>query len=353
MTGMNWIDQVRRMGRTHWQNDRLWLAFSGSGIGFEVTGACCKICLAGDSTSVAPDADTHTARYALYVDGERVLSGMMDTPERVLTVFDGTEVRTARILLVKLSESAMSTLAVTGIETDGTVSPLPERAHLVEFVGDSITCGYGVDTDAPDQKFHTNNEDVTKAYAWKAAELLNIDRSMVSLSGYGVLSGWTGDPNTPSPQQLIPLYYEKVGFSYAVSGGEQVQNWNWSFAGREPEVIVVNLGTNDASYTVDDPDKQAQFRARYQAFLAQIRRCNAHAHILCVLGVMGDVLYPSVEQAAAAYTAQTGDKNISTMHLEAIRPESEGYVADYHPTETTHTRIAKVVAARLAELLEK
>lgn len=346
-----WIGNVKRMGRTYWHNKLLWMAFSGSGIGFQVTGRRCVISLHGDSTGVHQEADTMCARYAVYVDDVRVLDGMMTDADREVIVFEGTEVRTARVLLLKLSESAMSTLAVSGVETDGELSPLPLRDKLVEFVGDSITCGYGIDTGCETDKFHTANEDVTKAYAWQTADLLGVDRSMVCLSGYGVLSGWTGDPNVPSPGQLVPNYYEKLGFSYALSDGERVEDWLWDFSQRQPDAVVINLGTNDASYTVDDPDKQAQYRQRYQAFLRQIRRCNPEAQLLCVLGVMGDVLYPSLAQAVAEYAAATGDERISVMHLEAIRPDTEGYVADFHPTVTTHTRVAAVVAQRLGELL--
>jgi len=349
----NHLDQVKKYGRAYEKNGKLWLAYSGTGIGFAVTGRACSIMLQGDSTAVEADQENNVARYAVYVDGERTQTCVMTEAVREVIVFSGTEIRTARVELIKLSESAMSTLAVTAVVTDGTVSPLPEREHLVEFVGDSITCGYGADTAKADELFRTDNEDVTKAYAWQAADLLHCDRRMISLSGYGVLSGWTGDPEVPSPTQLIPLYYERAGFSYAVSDGEHVQDWPWRFDTREPEIIVLNLGTNDASYTVDDPAKQAAFRERYQAFLAQLRRCNPHARILCVLGVMGDVLYPSVEQAAAAYTQATGDTNLETMHLEAIRPDTEGYAADFHPTVATHTRIAAVVAERLRAMLEK
>lgn len=352
MMNADWTEQVKCMGRTHVHNGKLWLAFSGSGIAFQVTGTRCVIRLQGDSTSEAPTPDTHTARYAVYVDGVRTAAAMMDEPERTVTVFAGTEARTACVMLVKLSESAMSTLAVTGIDTDGTISPLPARRHLVEFVGDSITCGYGVDTDAPEQLFHTNNEDVTKAYAWQAADLLDVDRTMVSLSGWGIISGWTADPAVRHPEQLIPDVYEKTGFSYALSDGVSVQDWPWDFSGREPDVVVINLGTNDSSYTVDDAEKRAFFTERYADFLEVIRRCNPHAQILCVLGVMGDELYGCVEQAAAAYTAKTGDTRVETMHLEAIRPDTEGYVSDYHPTLTTHTRVASALAERLGKFLD-
>lgn len=49
----------------------------------------------------------------------------------------------------------------------------------MEFIGDSITCGYGVDDPDKEHHFKTATEDVTKAYAYKTALALNADYSMV------------------------------------------------------------------------------------------------------------------------------------------------------------------------------
>ena len=36
---------------------------------------------------------------------------------------------------------------------------------------------------------------------------------MVSISGYGIISGYTDD-GKKKPEQTIPQYYDKLGFSY-------------------------------------------------------------------------------------------------------------------------------------------
>lgn len=56
---------------------------------------------------------------------------------------------------------------------------------------DSITCGYGVDDEDRSHQFSTKTEDATKAYAYKTAQLLNADYSLVSYSGHGVVLGYT------------------------------------------------------------------------------------------------------------------------------------------------------------------
>ena len=81
-----------------------------------------------------------------------------------------------------------------------------------------------------------------------------------------------------------------------------------------------------------------------------VRKNNPDARILCVLGIMGDALYPSVENAVSDYSAETGDTNISAFHLEPQKSE-DGLVADYHPTEVTHTKAADALTAEIKRVM--
>ena len=56
------------------------------------------------------------------------------------------------------------------------------------FIGDSLTAGYGVDGINGISTFRTADEDVTKTYAYQAAEMLHADSRIVAYSGNGVLS---------------------------------------------------------------------------------------------------------------------------------------------------------------------
>lgn len=345
-------DTVKCLGRTYQVNDTLWLAYSGSGIEFTVTGTSADIVFYGDSTAAnASVTNENCARFAIYVDGERVVDEMMNEGAKKFVLFEGEEERTATVRVVKLSETAMSTLGIRSIHVaNGTIAPTEEEQHYIEFVGDSITCGYGVDDEDRNNHFSTATEDVTKTYAYKTAQALGADYSMVSISGYGVISGYSSD-GTKKETQTMGQYYDKLGFSYANSGGFSVSDWAWGFE-REPDVVVINLGTNDASYTGSDAEKQAEFQEGYEALLKQIREKNPNAYILCTLGLMGDTLFPAIEDAVAAYTEETGDTDIRTLHLDAITAD-EGYAADWHPTEATHTRAAETLTAALTDILSQ
>ncbi|MDR0974237.1 MAG: SGNH/GDSL hydrolase family protein, partial [Ruminococcus sp.] len=237
-------------------------------------------------------------------------------------------------------ESVESIFGISHITVDGVtgkISPVPENDFFIEFIGDSITCGYGVDDPVKEHNFSTATEDFTDTYAYITAENLSADYSAVAYSGHGIISGYTGN-GVKQPGQIVPRFYSKVGNSYDTAGGKNISEIEWSFP-REPDLIVINLGSNDDSYCGSDIERQREFVEKYVEFLAEIRKLNPNAAILCSLGVLGDRLCPCVEEAAASYTEDTGDSNIYTLRFEVQNGEF-GYAADWHPSAGTHEQMA-------------
>ena len=343
------MENVRLIGRVMPLENTLWMALSGTGVEFSVTGKSVRVTLVADDTrNGVPE---NQARVAVYVDDERVEDVLLNQPETVITAFASEEEETHIVRVIKLSESAMSTCGISKIETDGMLSPTEQKDKLIEFVGDSITCGYGVEDEDRDHHFATGTEDVTRAYAYKTAQTLHADYSMVSFSGYGIVSGYTATGEKMG-HQLVPDYYEKLGFSYGTYKEEyKPQNIAWYFSTRQPDLIVINLGTNDMSYVLDKEDKREEYIAGYLTFLKTVRRNNANARILCVLGIMGEALCSAVEETVERYKVETGDEKISYMGFHDQLPE-DGYAADWHPTEKTHTKAAITLAEEIKKLMQ-
>ena len=113
---------------------------------------------------------------------------------------------------------------------------------------------------------------------------------------------------------------------------------------------MINLGTNDESYTGYDKAKQKEYTNGYVAFLKQIRELNPNATILCTLGIVGDCLYSSTQKAVQEYKSQTGDTNIECMKFD-IQQREDGLAADWHPTEKTHTKASMKLTAKIRELM--
>ena len=119
-------------------------------------------------------------------------------------------------------------LQVLSVETDGEFFPLEEPKLRMEVIGAVYHC--------------------------------------ISQSGWGVFCSWEGNE-----QQAIPLYYEQVcGLLNGERNKELGALEKWDFQKFQPDVVVVNLGTNDGSGTRD----MEKVEKAVIDFLRKIRACN-------------------------------------------------------------------------------
>lgn len=343
-------ENFKELGRTYYADGKIYLALSGTGVEFTFTGTACSVTVTGDGSSTNSSAKDNQARVAVYVNGERVVDDMIDNAEETYEVFRSDSQQSVDVRIVKLSESPHSTFAISGISVTGKdVKPAENRDRLIEFIGDSITCGYGVDDEVKEHNFSTTTEDVTKAYAYKTAGLLGADYSMVSFSGYGIISGYTnGDTKVSS--QTVPQYYTKLGYSWSSNDSFAPSDIDWDFSKRQPDVVVINLGTNDDSYCKNIEERCLDYQQEYVNFLKTVREKNPDALIVGTLGVMGQNLCPYVEAAIAQYSEETGDTNAAYVMLDQ-QSGRDGYAADWHPTEATHEKAAAKLADAIKELM--
>lgn len=342
---------VKRLGHVVDDGEALWLLSSASEIGFRVKGATqVKLVLGSDDTVLDPAAETVRPRFAVRLDGEKILDRRMADKEETVTVFAGEEKRNAEIRLIKLSECTQSLMALKRIETDGTTEPLPEKKLKMEFIGDSITCGYGVEGKSEAETFTTATENAEKGYACLTAQALGADAVMTCFSGHGIVSGYTGDPSVRNGSELVPPYYEKEGRNgYRLRNGKLPEEIDRDFSAFQPDYIVINLGTNDMSWCGTDGERGALYAEGYTQFLKTVRKHNPKARILCALGVMGTLLNLMLEQAVARYRTETGDGQIRLLMLEDQNAARDGYGADYHPSETTQRLLAEKVTETIRQ----
>lgn len=122
-------ENVKLLGRTYMIDDTLWLSLSGSGVDFSYTGKKLSMTVVGDGASTISGNDTNYARLAVYVDGERVIDDMINSPEKSYTIFESDKEKTVSVQIIKLSETAMSTLGIKPLELGegGKLAPAPEK----------------------------------------------------------------------------------------------------------------------------------------------------------------------------------------------------------------------------------
>lgn len=336
---------VKILGRGHTIDKALWISHSATGIEFNYTDATAVVIYLEGDKSATEGSDSSKAKYSVILNGEIIKTERMSAASKKV-VIDTNGVKNGYVSLLKCSESQESSLGIRCVKTDGKIVPTPQRSLNIQFIGDSITCGYGVEGSYGDE-FSTSNENALKAYAYLTAKELNADYSLVSFSGYGVVSGYTYEQGNKKSNTLVMNFYDRLGNSdYDLPNGKKTGDISWKCKKEKFDIVVINLGTNDYSYTGNNEDRRSEFRDAYVRMLRTVRDNNPNAVIVCTLGVMGQELCPDMQLAIEQYQQATGDTKIHDFIFD-VQESGDGLAVDGHPTATTHQKMA----ARLSDFL--
>lgn len=334
-----------------------YLNYSGSFIEFIFTGT--RVTARLKSVGFA-DCETLQAWAAVFVDGAeepaRRFRLAPDTTEDYL-LYEAETPRTITLRLVRMSEAAFAKMGIVSLEVsceeNGAPQPTKPLARRIEFVGDSITCGYGNEGVLDVDCFKTSQENPMKAYAVRTAAALQAEYQLVSWSGIGVISGWVEETvNEPSDGWLMPFIYPYTDAGWSNELGIPQAEWEqWDSSRFVPDAVVVNLGTNDCSYTRGIAERVEAFGNAYYTFLKTIRTRNPQAYIVCTLGAMGQELCPEIERQVRRFAEREQDSRIAYMPFAVQRPE-DGTGADSHPSLTTHEKMARKLSGMLKQTLD-
>ncbi len=329
---------VKPLGRTFMRDGARILSHTCSGVEFAFRGTSADITLTSNCKA-------SKARAAFYVDGELVKDTMLNSKEETFKIFESNEPKNCIISVVKLSEAAYSNIGVKSINVTSEygIIPTPARKHKIEFIGDSITCGYGVDAADQYEAFSTTNENGAKTYAALVGKHFKADYNIISWSGIGVYSSYT-ESSKPNQSFLLPPIYGKTA-------PNELSNDMWDFTQWQPDLVVINLGTNDNTWTKGIQDRADIFGEAYYKFIEQVREANPNAYIICSLGVMGSKLLPEIKEQVALYSANTGDYKITTFEFDYRDGVNDGFGAGFHPSAVTHQKMADKLIPFISELL--
>lgn len=305
---------VKWSGRTTILDYGVALDQAASGVEFTVETAG-KVTVTADVT-----ADTY---FTIYVDGVRQEERQLLTREnRTMTVAEFATDGTHTIRVVKQTEAQKSLCVLRSIGLAGTIEEKPaDRDMYLEFIGDSITCGFGNLTDVsnPDSQ-NALYEDATQAFPFLTAEKLGADISVLGCSGMGAAKGYTGF--TAKDYITANSYFRSAQVLY-------------DFA-RVPDYVIINLGTNDSA----NQATKAEFQDAVRALVAQVRGedgYNAQVPIIWTDGLMG----AHVQSWVAEVFTELGGVDAG-LHLVVFQQDLNG--GGTHPTVAGHEAAATVLA---------
>lgn len=333
---------VKPLGRTYFDGSQRYFSLSGSGAEFSFKGEYAELTFGCDDAQAL--YVHHRPRLAVLLNGETVIDTVLCESETTFRI-DTDNTQTSVISIIKLSEAKYSSFALKKISVYGTkkAEPSEDKALRIEFIGDSITCGYGIDELNSVAEFSTNTENFMKTYAYLTAKALDSDLSVVAFSGYGVVSGYT-DNGRKNSDAIVSKYYSKACF--LADGTEPY----WDFSNTVNDIVIINLGTNDASYCSRNASRKAEFCEEYIKLLETVRSCNPKAYILCILGDMNNSLYPDIQQAVEQYSEISLDKRVEAMTVYYDMGEND-IVIDGHPGALSNAAASETLVAKIKELI--
>jgi hypothetical protein len=274
----------------------------------------------------------------VYVDG--VLQGVRSEyalrGSNEVVLAKGLSKGTHTILIERQNEAEYGELYLNSVSFSGEFDARPQNSNLyIEVIGDSITTGYGnlYPNNTGGAKDPTRNprssyyQDGTRAYACLAMKALGADYSIVAQQGIGASVGW-------QPHTMLRTY-EKACFQNA-------RNEAWNFE-RQPDLVIINLGTNDIS--CGKAASNTAIQEGFVSFIELVRKNNPDAKILWVYGAMDISATPIIEAAVN----EAGGEAAGIYSYTGFVPNGEGGVG--HPVVSAHEENANRLVKKVQEIL--
>lgn len=250
------------------------------------------------------DGDYENAvRITMNSSGEYVIASFAEAGEHTIE-------------LIKATEGGLAKLDIKSLGVTGSLNSAPAQKQLsLEFLGDSITSGWGIYTY---DELGTDDQSVVSDtflnYASRTARALNAEVSVISRSGIRT-------------EQLFEEQYP-----YIHNRSKEL----WSYTSH-PDIIVVNLGQNDTGTYADN---QAAFAEMVTERLEYLRRLHPNAAIIWVNGMMSTTLMPAIAQAVTDFD----DPLVFSLCLPT---NTDGQYS--HPSVSGHINAAAVLTEYISK----
>lgn len=326
--------RITWIGRTETRGNDISFDWSGVYAIVRFTGNCLQLHASDsgkDYLSVWYDKDDMTA----WPDTTVCLEG----PNQTLTLFEDRNegaAREHRIIVQKRTEGSQGMVSFHEFIADGLLQARPARKRVLEFVGDSYTCGYGTLSHQASDPFTPETEDCGKSYAGILSRYFGADYWIIAHSGLGVARNYADNfPDWYMPDRYCQTFDVK-----------KLPAWSAKHYGITPALTVIYLATNDVS-SRKQPERDA-FVKNYLALIRTTKEYYGAQHpVLCIVPQGRDLMYDYIKAALQ----QNDMKNVSYMVLTSkVYDRVNDLGSSAHPNYSGHQKIACAVLPYIATL---
>ena len=323
---------IKKIGRYYIKEDIIYLAQSGSAFEFYLTAKAALITIYGGNTYLHDDYEK--PRYAIYLNDKKFIDTKVYSKESKIFLFNYDTIKEVKIRIILLSEAMVGNIGVKDIyvnsyiNEEDIIKPTENKKYLIEYIGDSITCGYGIEGKGANEMFDTSTENFEKTYAYLSAKELNYDYSTVCYSGCGIIT----------PGSKMPQRYKEIN--------SFMGDLEWDF-NNKADIVVINLGTNDKDFALSF--REDIYSQDYAEFLKLVREKNQNAIIICVYGMMGgEALFPLIMEGINSL-----NDNKIFGYLFPEQKFEDGYGAQLHPNVISNKKWGKLLSNIIKNILKE
>ena len=250
------------------------------------------------------------------------------------TLATGLADATHTVDLITVTESSYLGGIITFYEFDygSSVPVTPEKeSRSIWFIGDSLTAGFGVDGSYTNNSFVLSEEDVTKTYGFKTAAALGASYRASAVSGGGLAKDCNGGSLLVPDRMGRALYKQAEATVYGFEA---------------PDVIVINLGTNDNMGGATS----SEYIAAYHTLIDNLRAQCPQSHIVCAIGPAFSWASTAIQTVVSEEIA-SGENNISYCLMTMDTSNNANMGAASHPNGTGHTIMANQLITHISGVM--
>lgn len=307
-------------------------------VSFDWTGTDCRIRFSGPYLAVRC-SDTKANYFNVWIDKEfsdkadKVIRTSGQDTLIVIAENLGRGEHTA--IIQKRTEGEQGTVTFHSFSTKGEIINIrATQGRFIEFIGDSNTCGFGVESNVATDPFTPETENCNLSYAAIASRYFNADFALIAHSGQGVARNYDGDMKDIT---MLERYDRAMDM-------DANHEWGQEDISRIPDIVVIFLGSNDFS-TGKQPRMQV-FVERYLELVGKVRRnYGEDIPILCIASRTDPLLHSYISEACA----RDGRLSLCTMHEKSYSNVSD-LGASYHPNRIGQRKIASIVIPYISSI---
>lgn len=326
------VNGIRYLGRFDWSDKK------GPQCGWSASTVTFRFYGTGVRAKIKPVGRNYLT---VLIDGEITLPSVPVMEEGTYTLASSLEPGEHEIALIKRTEFYLGILAWQGFDLgQGYLLPLPPAPERkIEVIGDSITCGFGNEGENEKVDYDPKYDNAYFSYASIAARNLKAQAHVLGWSGFGLVRDYTGNESN-----TLPAHYHRITFESREA---------WDFSQYIPQVVVINLGTNDFSNGYI-PERAAFIKA-YTDFIHSLHHHYPEAHILCSIGplIEGEALEKTreyVKEGVLKPLEQKKKKLVHFLEYEHQRTE-DGYGVSFHPSIITHEKMGTRLSEEIRHIM--